>query len=155
MKLKEAEVIVNKIISLVHSLILVGSIKRKIPEVNDIDFVTVYNLNRVLKTFSLYFNIEIIAEGKKFVNIKLVKYNINVNIWRTTNTQMPYMLISRNYPKGYEIGLRNTAKQNGYLLNSEGLYDRVTNKQIKGLTTEKDIINRIGATYHQMSYFKE
>jgi DNA polymerase (family 10) len=157
----DANKIVNEIINRVcikAEIIPVGSFRRKMKKVKDIDFLIISNKKDVLQNLSfrrkkindiIDFG-EIYANGSRrhslFLNVdgKQLKSDFFV----ATKKEKPFALFHFTGSKDYNIRIRAKVKKNGLKLNQYGLFKdgkKITNS----ITSERKLAVYIGVTYRK------
>jgi len=137
---KLADEILAEIKPQVRKVAIAGSIRRKDPTANDLDFVIIpnpRNANILLKD-----SIGVNWSGDKKIQ-HVLKNGITVDLILTTQDSWGAALLHMTGPKGYDIGLKIKAKQRGWKLNEYGLFNRETNKKLAG-KTEMEILKVFG-----------
>jgi len=121
--------IIDEIKQLIPNINIVGSVKRKEPINKDIDIITTENLNKILNILIKNIpSIVILKEGQKYLSI-LYK-NIQIDFWKASKNNLKYYIITRTLDKIHNIAFRKRAKELGYKLNNDGLFDK-NNKRIE------------------------
>jgi DNA polymerase (family 10) len=127
----------------VKGLHVVGSIARKSHNINDIDFVTLKDLNNIIVSIKkeyepLGFKITVLKNGKKHSSILFNNID-QIDFWKADNKDdLKYMKINRKIDKGHNIAYRKKARELGFKLNDYGLYndgERLHYKNEKELRT--------------------
>ena len=128
--------LVKKIKSKIKGLYFVGSYKRKEPQIGDLDIVTIKDKKGIINKFKeLFPDIQIIKNGKKYVQLKLD--NLNIDIWfGIDNVELKSMKVIRALDLGHNIGYRKIASKLGYKLNDYGLFKGQENLPFK---SEKEL----------------
>ena len=131
MEYKHVRQIVNNIKHHINGLHITGSVKRKSAIINDIYFIKLKKLDIVMKKIKeLYPHNLVLKEGDKHSSISLDiddKY-VQVDIWKAENKYgLFYQKFNRDMTKGQNIGYKKMAKNKGYLLSDDGLYDENSN----------------------------
>lgn len=141
MDFKEAKKIVDEIKKVNSGLFITGSVKRKSQQVNDIDFITMKNLDSILNNLTKKFtNITILKNGKKHLSLVLDDYNIQVDFWKANNkNELFYKRLLRDLDKGHTIYYRKQARKVGLKLTETGLYDN--NNNLLDVGTKKELKN--------------
>lgn len=124
MKLKDALKFISKLPSY---FIPVGSIIRNKKNPKDIDLISKKPLSEVKKYFDKYEQYKHAPNEGDKIQTYYVKDNQNrivINIWYGTKEELPYLILSRSYPKKFNIKVRNGLKKHGYKLTDYGLYDK-------------------------------
>lgn len=127
-----------------------GSIRREVPNIGDIDFVVIGDLNDYVDVLlKKKYIVEILQHGEfKFSAIcKLDESYRIVDIVSTTYENYPFTMLYMTGSASENIIMRNAAKRLGYLLNQNGLYDVASKKRIAGLTSEEDIYRYLDLEY--------
>lgn len=150
------------------STIIVGSYRRGAVASRDIDVMIVSDETNVLNLFlnkarSTYGEENVVpyASGPdkvsvliRFDNIELFKsQNLGVyklDIFRSPSAQSAAMMLYATGSKDHNILMRRNAKNKGFLLNQEGLYERESNKLIP-TNSEREIFEKIGMDYKEPS----
>lgn len=136
----EAEKLANELIKSYkkdgYDLNIVGSIKRKSPIVNDIDFVTSSPL----------------PNGRKFIKEKvdLNGKNIQIDIWYVPKENLKLASELRSYPMYYSIELRKKLKDQGYHLSDQEL---TKNGEKIPVNSIKQLAELATIDYHPISYY--
>lgn len=127
----------------IKGLIITGSLKRKAKIINDIDYLTLRDLDDILAEIEQLFNIFILKDGDKHKSILIKggnKEGIQIDFWRAKNKyELFYKKLLRDIDKGHSIYYKKQAKKMGYKLSDTGLYQNnklinITNKlQVKNL----------------------
>jgi DNA polymerase (family 10) len=122
----------SPIAKLIHSVIPVGSYRRRLGHMKDLDLLIVQSTSAVSSLPSLI--VEKVSQSPLFVGMVsagpslidfLVKARGKVRMIELTLTSLDYLgaaLISGTGPKEYNITLRKRAERLGYKLNQNGLY---------------------------------
>jgi len=122
---------------------VVGSIRRKEKNINDIDIVLIpKDREKIISVLEKYGS-RIEGGDKK------LKYNIkgvSTEVYFATPNDYGAMLLTYTGPSGSNIGLRTKAKNQGYLLSQYGLFDRNTGKLLAS-KTEEDILKVLKHPY--------
>jgi len=128
-----------------YDTLIVGSLRRQVPKVKDIDFLVLGNdetshdiINKLEKD-----KIEILSSGNK--KIMLTYYDKRIDIFFTSKSDLVPALLHFTGSKIFNIRMRQKAKQLGYTLNQYGLFDSKGNK-IK-IRSEKTIFKLLGFDY--------
>jgi len=128
-----AKNITNYIKYNIHGLHTTGSLKRKAEIINDIDFITLNNLNPIKKTlYEMFENIQTLKNGDKHKSFKLEIYDqpVQVDIWKANNNyELFYKKFNRDLEKGKSIYYKKQAHKKGLKLTENGLFD-TNNEQI-------------------------
>jgi DNA polymerase/3'-5' exonuclease PolX len=149
-----------------QSIMLLGSYRRKTAASRDIDVMIVSDEKDILKTFmdkikSTYGNDNVIpyAIGNdkisilvRFDNIESFKSDklgvYKLDVFRSPVASAAAMMLYATGSKDHNILMRKNAKNKGFLLNQEGLYERETNKLIP-TNSEREIFDKIGMEYKE------
>jgi DNA polymerase (family 10) len=121
-----------------------GSIRRKEPDVGDIDLIVREPLDGIAYSCTKSGKATIVNCGKKKMDVDYK--GMRFNIYYTYTWNLGAMLFFLTGPKGYVIAYRKRAKESGMLLNQYGLYKG--SKLIAG-KTEEEIYEALGKTYKQ------
>jgi len=153
MYLGDAEALANEIVSILdpfcEKILIVGSIRRKIPEVHDIDIV-------LIPDNSLFLSIEIQKLGpfeKDGPKIKRLRYKdmIDVDIYFATSMIWATLVLIRTGSKEHNIRLCSRAKSMGMKLkaNGEGLYRIISDEKLIRIAgdTEESIFHMLDLEY--------
>lgn len=149
-----------------QAAILAGSYRRGLPFSGDIDLILVSDKENVLEKFLIKArdiygvdNVILYSAGKDKMSI-LVRYDMveifkddklavyQIDVFRTSPEHAAAMILYATGSKEHNILMRKNAKEKGYLLNQEGLFDRKTNKIIV-TNSEKEIFEKIGMEYKE------
>lgn len=119
---------------------IVGSVARKEDAAKDIDFliITPGTVRNLLKT--VYFTSDKIkidkmtdcGDHKCFVHLIVEGKSLKIDLFHTIKVNESFALLHHIGPKSYLLRIRRLAKLKGYLLNQYGIFDRETDKKIKG-----------------------
>lgn len=127
-----------------------GSIRRESPNIGDIDFVVIGDLNDYVDVLlKKKYVVEILQHGEsKFSAICKIddSYRI-VDVVATTYENYPFTMLYMTGSASENIIMRNAAKRLGYLLNQNGLYDVSSKKRVSGLNSEEDIYRILELEY--------
>ena len=126
MKYKEAFNIANNIKKYIKNLYIVGSLKRKSPIVNDIDFVTMNDLSivseKIQKLLSSKNLNSSVSGDKKYIKILIEPYNIYIDIWKANHKDELYsMIVMRTIDKGHSIYYKKLARSYDMILTDKGI----------------------------------
>ncbi len=127
---------------------IVGSIRRKQPNPNDIDMVL------IPKSHSAKEKLEKLLEGKgkKILGGEKKAYfkieGIEVELYYTVRDEWGAALLAYSSRKGSGIGLRIVARFKGFKLSQHGLFSRKTGRRIAG-KTEHGIYHALGRPYKE------
>jgi len=150
-------------------LIPVGSFRRQVAFVNDVDLLTEEPLELVLRDItdistknekargansincSSLFILGSYAEGTQKMSaiLEFRGQNIHVDVFKTTKIEMPYALMHFTGSAVFNIRVRAQAKRLGFKLNQHGLYDEAGKLVPPRATTEKEIFQKIRVTYKE------
>lgn len=135
-------------------LIPVGSFRRKAKTLSDLDFLTlipICNLYEDLKKIANNFTfIDVYNCGSEKISM-IVGHggtNIHVDIFKSTEDEMPYALFHWTGNKNFNIRTRAQAKRLGYKLNQHGLFRLDDGKKIK-VKSERDLFDILNVTYKE------
>jgi DNA polymerase/3'-5' exonuclease PolX len=144
MDYNNAKKLVTQIKKVISGLFITGSVKRKSQQVNDIDFITMKNLDDVLDMIiKKYINVTILKNGNKHLSLILDNYDIQIDFWKADNkTELFYKRLLRDLDKGHTIYYRKQARKAGYKLSEIGLYD--SNNELVTITNKKELKKLLG-----------
>lgn len=117
----------KNIMSNIQGLYITGSIKRKEPEINDIDFITKKPTSLILMELGFYYgksSLKILSYGKEYMRIKYISNegNVDIDFWRANDDyEYKFLKWMRNMSKGENIYYRKLAKNKGLTLSDRGL----------------------------------
>jgi len=151
MELKEAQGIAVKVVELLHPhcgrLTVAGSIRRRRPEVNDIDIVLVPSDRAMLDyvLMSLSKDGKMKMSGKKIARVAMEK--IDLDVYYATEETWATLLLIRTGSKESNLRLATAAKRKGWRLAASGggLFDE-NDQRIAG-DTEQSIFEALGLRY--------
>ena len=135
--------IIKTLQPLCQKITLAGSIRRKIPNPNDIDIVLIPKPGKlpliqqkidILTTPTMY--------GNKKMSGKAQGYQIDIFFATTQDYESQLMFATG--PAGANIWHRTQAKRKGWLLNQYGLFNK---KGVRIASTEKSIYQALGLSY--------
>ena len=129
-----ANVLVGELQDACHRIEVCGSIRRKSPDVGDIDLVAIGEVQKVLEKFPR-------ATGRK--RISFTFQGRKVNLWMTEPGSWGAAVLFATGSSGYGIGLRRAAQSKGLKLTDQGLFR--DGRKIAG-RTEEDIFKLLGKT---------
>lgn len=121
---------------------IVGSVRRQDPDVGDIDVIVNGDMNNVEKIAA-----DVVELGENKATIDYDGHQ--VNLWQSPLETWGAALFAYTGPRGYVIGYRKRAKDQGLLLNEKGLFDKDGNL-IAG-KEEADIYQALGKEYKDPS----
>ncbi len=121
---------------------IVGSIRRKLSHVDDIDILIYTKNKKSLDEFDIPEQFNIISRGPRKMMLTMCIRNkpVQFDIFYAYGDELPYALLHYTGSKLYNIRLRRLAKLNGYTLNQYGLIG--SHKKFK---TEEEIITFLGS----------
>lgn len=121
----------------VKHLYVVGSYRRYEPILNDLDFITMDDLDDVLKNFQKNFqNVEIISKTDKFMHFKILQC-IKIDIWRALDKYEYFFLKTLlSLTLKCNIYWKYRASQKGYKLTERGLFKNDERVQVR---TKQDL----------------
>lgn len=122
-----------------------GSYKRQKEFIGDLDFLTYDDPQKIYEDMKTTFNINLVSNGPLYVHFKLWDI-IDVNIWKMNKDNHIFEKLAHDYDKQLQISLRRKAKNMGYRLTSNGLYNSATNEKIP-IKTIKDIFIVLNVAY--------
>lgn len=129
----------NEIQKDIPGLYITGSLKRKAPIVNDIDFLTMNNLNDILDKLKEITDLDILAKGEKHLSVHLNDFDIQADFWKANNRyELFYKRFLRDIDKGHSIYYKKQAIKYGYKLTENGLYKKDEKVNIHN---KKDLLN--------------
>ena len=140
-----------------YSSFVVGSLRRNISSLHDIDILVIIPDEKRTNEISLIncnneINIkEISKDGNKRKEIIIVAKDVNykIDLYYTNRADKGYAMLHFTGPKSYNIRIRAYAKKKGWKLNQYGLFDVNTGKQVVyELKTEREIVSYLGVTYY-------
>jgi DNA polymerase/3'-5' exonuclease PolX len=133
MNYKEASNFDKYLRKTIKGLYITGSLKRKAPIIHDIDYITLRDLDDVLK--NLYIPFELIRNGKKHKSIIIEE--VQVDFWRAKDRyELFYKRLLRDLDKGHSIYWKKQAKKEGLHLSEVGLFE---NNHKLDITTKKEL----------------
>lgn len=145
MEYKNIIKIVKMIKKHITGLYITGSIKRKTPFINDIDFITLRPLNEIISELGdiwPYFGI--IKDGNKHKSIYLEILDLQIDIWKAENKyELFFKRLLRDLDKGHSIYYKKMAIKKGLKLSEKGLFrdDKLIN--VSNRKELKEILNII------------
>jgi DNA polymerase/3'-5' exonuclease PolX len=122
-----------------------GSYKRENEFINDLDFLTYNDPQKIYEDMKSLYNIILVSNGPLYVHFRLWDI-IDVNIWKINKENHIFQKLGHDYDKQLQISLRRKAKNMGYRLTSNGLFSNVTNEKIP-IDTIKDIFRILKVTF--------
>jgi len=125
----------------------VGSLRRKCPIVNDIDFLIVSKNKTILQEIALKHS-KVLESGNFRKKIYLKKYKIKIDLFYTEPTALAFALLHRTGNKNFNIRIRSHAKKRGLKLNQYGLFKGDKKYTFK---TEREILDYLNITYKSPS----
>lgn len=141
------------------SIEIVGSLRRGVDPVKDIDLLLVLPDDVELKFVEIRKNDhikleKIISSGDRFTSIivkdKKKNTKIDIDLFRTDKKNYAFALFHFTGPKEYNIRIREHVKTRGYLLNQYGLFYRSSKKRVRGsekIKTERSLAKFIGVSF--------
>lgn len=133
-------------------LIIVGSVARQEQNTKDIDAITTYSLDLIeSKIFSYYRKVELLSSGRMFRKFKIGSEGYKLDVWKTTQSELLFSLLSHLLPKGEVIGLRNKAKKMGLTLNDKGIYNN--KKRMNDVRSLDDVLDLLDVKKRDLIYF--
>jgi DNA polymerase/3'-5' exonuclease PolX len=121
-----------------------GSYKRKKEFIGDLDFLTYNDPQKIYENIKKDANINLISNGPLYVHFKLWDL-IDVNIWRMNKENSIFQKLGHDYDKQLQISLRRKAKNMGYKLTSNGLFDE--NNNLMKVKNIEDVFNILNVKY--------
>jgi DNA polymerase (family 10) len=146
MKLEDAQVIADKFVSEIKEFCkkieIVGSIRRKKSEINDIDIILIPKFKeRLIQKIRKISNLEV--QGKKLIRAEYS--GMQVDIYFTDEETWGILLLIRTGSKEHNIKLCQYAIKNGMKLSSaNGL---MKNDKVIASKTEEKIFKELGLDY--------
>jgi len=146
MRLEDAQVIADKFVSEIREFCkkieIVGSIRRKKSEINDIDIILIPKFKeRLIQKIRKISNLEV--QGKKLIRTEYS--GMQVDIYFTDEENWGILLLIRTGSKEHNIKLCQYAIKNGMKLSSaNGL---MKNDKIIASKTEEEIFKELGLDY--------
>lgn len=125
MEYRSAKILSNLIKKHAQGLYLTGSLKRKEPVINDIDFITIRPIQNVYDQLKKFFGTQLkfVKGDKKYMQLNI--RNVPVDIWHAdTVEELLLKRFLRDVDKGHAIGLHKKANKKGYRLTEKGLFDK-------------------------------
>ena len=123
MRLKEAELLAREFIKVIHPTVkrvtITGSIRRKLPEVHDIDLVAIKS-NEDWVSAALSKGALIEKYGGTYAYVTF--HGQQINILFTTEQGWGASVLWSTGSRGHNIGLASKARLKGYKLNQFGLW---------------------------------
>jgi DNA polymerase/3'-5' exonuclease PolX len=128
-----------------------GSIYRGSTDPSDIDIIMVMDddmINndehtRILHSLKSDLPMFIRRVGDHMVSFELIlpndKYYTPIQIWLSSKSEFPFMLLAWGAGTHYNVRIRKYAKRKGYILNQYGLYDSKTKKKVTDANTKQPI----------------
>ena len=119
-----------------------GSIRRKVPDAKDVDFVVIPKNVTQLQSYVLTHQAGNIGVGKAQMSYKYL--GVEVDLFIASRDDWGAQLHWRTGPKGHNIGFCCIAKKAGWTLNEHGLWSGGT---LLAGKTEEDIYKYLGKTW--------
>lgn len=136
-------IIYKKLLQYKIKVYKVGSLRRELAEVHDIDFLIVSRNKNILKTIE--FNNSIVREcGTKRKKIYLKKYHIKIDLFYSEPAALPFALLHHTGSKDFNIRIRSVAKKRGLKLNQYGLFKGTKSLKFR---SERSILKYLNITY--------
>jgi DNA polymerase (family 10) len=141
-----------------HPIIMVGSYRREDPPFNDIDILSVVDINLIIEAINkcsqLLNVVSIMAHGIErstlIVNpAKQTDIFYQIDIFYTPADELYFALLHHTGSKLYNIRVRASAKKQGYLLNQHGLFKDGKNKINVKFNSEGEILKYLGLTVRE------
>lgn len=126
----------------------IGSLARESPTIGDLDFLIVSDDPDVLKSIKIPHS-DVLEDGDMRKKLYLRKYKVKIDLFRTDKRSYPFALLHFIGNKDFNIRVRAHAKRKGYKLNQYGLFDLKAEKYVKGLSSERKILEFLGVTYKE------
>lgn len=146
---------IKKKISL--STYVVGSVRRELSIVKDIDIIVIQSQSQVSKYLIPLLDC-VKSSGERYISgIYIYKgLKIPIDFWIVKKSELPFSMLHFTGPKSYNIRLRyHVKKKYGYKLNNYGLYYKDSSKKVYGsgsIKNEKDLVKFIDTTYYEPKY---
>lgn len=125
-------------------LSLAGSIRRKKPA-TDVDLVLIPKNKEKIKQ---YLSEKGMVESSGEKKMSSIINGVKVDVYFADKKTFPASLFFLTGPTGANIHHRRIAKENGWLLNQYGLFDRKTKRPI-AFRSEKEIYESLGSTFRK------
>ena len=136
---------------------IVGSIRRKMQKIKDIDILIVTpqyvdhifdDMELVSRRLSVK---KIVSRGDRRCRLIIEddrnRHIIKCDLFYATKTELPFALLHHTGSKEYLQRIRYIAKCRGMILNQYGIYNRETNRELgKHMKTESDIQKYLNIT---------
>ena len=136
-----------------YKFYVAGSIYRGSTDPSDIDIIMVMDDDAVTNNgtghksilHSLKSDLPMFIRrvGDRMVSFELIlpgdKYYTPIQIWLSSKSEFPFMLLAWGAGTQYNVRIRKYAKRKGYILNQYGLYDSKTKKKVTDTNTEQPI----------------
>lgn len=138
---------------LISKFLIAGSYRRGKKFSNDIDLLIKIkddeDRKKIAKKLKKLYPGEILKSGKERLVIlaKIEKKRVKLDIRFSTSKQWPFMKLYYTGSKLFNQKMRYHAKNMGYLLNQNGLYNRISGKRVKNLKNEKEIFEFLDMKY--------
>ncbi len=136
---------------------IVGSYRREKQIIGDLEILVTGlssdNIIKILDRCKLLTIHKILWKGNKKMAFVVSYGNINnlqLEIYITEKKYWPFALLTRTGSGMFNIIMRSKAKKSGLLLNEYGLFNK-NGEIIKGLKTEKSIMEYLDMKYHTPS----
>jgi DNA polymerase/3'-5' exonuclease PolX len=146
-------------------VIPVGSVRRKTPRVNDLDFLVIAPSGaNVLDSLSLRRRTPrdrisiatVYAAGPRRRSVILRVDGLSrarhyrADVFLATTAEKPFALLHYTGPYTYNIRIRAHAKRNEWLLNQYGLFNAISRARVRRsnlIHSERDLTHHLGVTY--------
>ena len=148
MELQEAQKLANQIVELIspfcERIAIAGSIRRKKPQVRDVDLVLIPKLllwSRIISTLQKKMDAKVLKWGEKVAQLTIG--GINVDLYATNPKEWEALLLIRTGSAEHNIKLSIQARKLGMKLTHSGL----TKDRKIIASTEKGIFEALGMDY--------
>jgi DNA polymerase (family X) len=144
------------------TIIIVGSLRRKVQTVSDIDLLVISrNPDNILNDVQLRSSVmritSVISSGTKRKSIMVTHKNgqtFQVDLFVATPAEKAFALFHHTGSTQYNIRVRAHANQQGWRLNQYGLFYTSNGRHVPGsmdIKTEKELARFLGITYRTPS----
>lgn len=156
MKFEDAAVLADRVVHCIEHLCdkiqVVGSIRRKRPEVHDIDIVLIpqaWMWNTIIQSLKTNMNAHVVKAGQELATLEVpigaTNETISVDIYKARPETWGVLLLIRTGSKEHNIKLCSRARAMGMMLSAkEGV---IKDGKIIASRTEKEIFEALGMEY--------
>jgi len=156
MKFEDAAVLADRVVHCIEHLCdriqVVGSIRRKRPEVHDIDIVLIpqaWMWNTIIQSLKTNMNAHVVKAGQELATLEVpigaTNETISVDIYKARPETWGVLLLIRTGSKEHNIKLCSRARAMGMMLSAkEGV---IKDGKIIASRTEKEIFETLGMEY--------